>query len=216
MPENGYETALKALMEAALEAVKRETKEERDIPIGISNRHIHLSQVDLEVLFGFGYELTPIKDLSQPGQFACEETLILCGPKGSIENVRVLGPVRNKTQVEILSGDGFKLGIKAPVRLSGDLEGTPGITIVGPKGSIRTEEGVIAAKRHIHMTAKEAGMYGVENGQIVKIKMEGQRGGVYDNVEVRVSEASALECHLDVEEANAMALGSSMAVKIIK
>ena len=160
--------------------------------------------------------MTPIKDLSQPGQFACKEMVTICGPKGAIEKVRVLGPVRNKTQVEILTGDGFKLGVSAPARQSGDLEGTPGITIVGPKGSVQIKEGLIVAQRHIHMTLEDAAAYGVHDGQIVDIEIEGPRGGTYANVIVRANNTSALECHLDTEEANAMSINSSTKIKIKK
>jgi len=121
-------------------------KKEIPIVVGVSNRHVHLSREDVEILFGKDYQLTPIKDLGQPGQFACKETVIIVGPKGAIENVRVLGPERKETQVEISLTDAFKLGIMPPVRDSGDLEGTPGIVIVGPKGSVIKEKGVIVAK----------------------------------------------------------------------
>ncbi|MFQ7472754.1 MAG: PduL/EutD family phosphate acyltransferase, partial [Anaerovoracaceae bacterium] len=136
--------------------------------------------------------------------------------KGAIEKVRVLGPVRSKTQIEILTGDGFKLGAKAPARLSGDLTGTPGITIIGPKGSVQTAEGLIVAQRHIHMTPQEAAAFGVCDGQIVKIEVEGPRGGVFSNVAIRATDTSALECHIDTEEANAMDVNSSTKIKIIK
>lgn len=216
MASKEYEIVLKALLEAVKAANNGAAAEPAGIPIGISNRHIHLSQADLDALFGTGYQLTPIKDLSQPGQFACKETVTICGPKGAIEKVRVLGPVRSKTQIEILAGDGFKLGVKAPARLSGDLAGTPGITIVGPKGSVQTGEGLIVAQRHIHMTPQDAAAYGVSDGQIVKIEIEGPRGGVYSNVAIRATDTSALECHLDTEEANAMDINSSTKLNIVK
>ena len=187
-----------------------------DIPLGVSNRHIHLSQTDLNALFGEGYQLTRTKDLSQPGQYACKETVILCGPKGVIENVRVLGPVRNQTQAEVLTGDCFKLGITAPPRLSGDLIGTPGITLAGPKGAIRIKEGLITALRHIHMTLADASRFGVADGQTVSIQIGGACGGIYHNVLIRANDSSSLECHLDTEEANAMKLSSGNRIKIIK
>ena len=186
------------------------------IPVGISNRHIHLSQADLETLFGPGYELTKIKDLKQPGQFACKETLTLCGPKGALEKVRVLGPLRKQTQIEVLLGDSFKLGIKPPTRMSGDLAGTPGCTIVGPAGTVVLSEGCIVAQRHIHMTAAEAAAYGVANGQIVSMEFDGPRGGVLANVAIRAGEGHALECHVDTEEANALAITSKTTFKLIK
>lgn len=217
MANENYEAVLKLLLEAVAEnASKAAAQTPSGIPVGVSNRHLHLSQADLDTLFGAGCQLTPIKDLSQPGQFACKETVTICGPKGAIEKVRVLGPVRSKTQVEILTGDGFKLGVSAPARLSGDLAGTPGITIVGPKGSVQTAEGLIVAQRHIHMTPQDAALYGVHDGQIVDIEIEGPRGGTYANVAVRANDASALECHVDTEEANAMSISSSTTIKIKK
>ena len=133
MASKEYEAVLRLLLEAVQTVNDSRTKSTDEVPVGISNRHVHLSQADLDTLFGQGYKLTPIKDLSQPGQFACKETVTIVGPKGAIEKVRVLGPVRGKSQIEILAGDGFKLGIKAPAKLSGDLTGTPGITIVGER-----------------------------------------------------------------------------------
>lgn len=217
MANENYEAILRLLLEAAQStAAPAPAQDPEGIPVGVSNRHLHLSQADQDVLFGAGYQMTPIKDLSQPGQFACKEMVTICGPKGAIEKVRVLGPVRNKTQVEILTGDGFKLGVSAPARQSGDLEGTPGITIVGPKGSVQIKEGLIVAQRHIHMTLEDAAAYGVHDGQIVDIEIEGPRGGTYANVIVRANNTSALECHLDTEEANAMSINSSTKIKIKK
>jgi putative phosphotransacetylase len=220
MPVDNYETVLNLLMKAVRENMEGSSgeceRQDDTIPVGVSNRHLHLSQEDLDTLFGPGYALTPIKDLSQPGQYACKETLTICGPKGAIEKVRVLGPVRSKTQVEILAGDCFKLGVKAPAKLSGDLAGTPGVTLVGPKGSVQMKEGVIVAQRHIHMTPADAVKYGVTDGQIVDILVDGPRGGTYKNVIVRATDASALECHIDTEEANAMNLNSLSLIKIVK
>jgi propanediol utilization protein len=187
-----------------------------DIPVGVSNRHLHLSQADLETLFGAGYELTNIKDLGQPGQFACKETLTVVGPKGAIEKVRVLGPVRKATQVEILAADGFKLGVKAPVRQSGDLAGSPGVTLVGPKGSVVLKEGTIVALRHIHMNLADAARYGVKDGDIVSMEFGGERGGIMNNVLIRANDSSALECHVDTEEANAFGISSKSTFKLIK
>lgn len=187
-----------------------------EIPVGISNRHIHLSQADLDALFGAGYELTKIKDLSQPGQYACKETVTIAGPKGAIEKVRILGPVRKETQIEVLAGDSFKLGVAGAVRMSGDLAGTPGITLVGPKGSVQTKEGLIVAQRHIHMTLADAARLGVKNGDVVDIKVAGPRGGVLSNVAIRANDASALECHIDTEEANGLGLTSKSTITIVK
>ena len=217
--ENNYENLLKLFMEAVqttLSAPKVAAEDPSIVPVGISNRHLHLSQADQDRLFGEGYQMTKIKDLSQPGQYACKETVTICGPKGAIENVRILGPVRSKTQIEILAGDCFKLGAKAPARLSADLQGTPGITIIGPKGSVQTAEGLIVAQRHIHMTPEDAQRIGVADGQTVSIQVEGPRGGIYGNVAVRATNTSALECHIDNEEANAMSINSLSKIKIIK
>lgn len=214
MASKEYEVLMQALLKAVQEASKENAASTAaGVPVGISNRHIHLSQADLDQLFGAGYQLTPMKELSQPGQFACKETVTICGPKGAIEKVRVLGPVRKETQIEIVAGDCFKLGVKAPAKLSGDLAGTPGITVVGPRGSVQTAQGLIVAQRHIHMAPADAQAYGVQDGQIVKIRVSGLRGGIYDNVAIRVTTSSKLECHLDTEEANAM--GVAGAVEIV-
>lgn len=186
------------------------------IPVGVSNRHIHISQEDLDILYGKGYQLTKTKDLGQPGQYACKEYVIVAGPRSAIEKVRILGPVRKETQVELLASDCRKLGIPMVVRQSGDLAGAPGVTIVGPKGSVYRNESAVVALRHIHMTPADAEHYGVKDGQVVKIKFGGQRGGIYDKVICRVSPTAALECHLDVEEANAMGVDGSSKFTIIK
>lgn len=218
---DNYEKVLKLFMEAVQQVSKPEgccesKADSSAIPVGISNRHLHLSRADQDILFGPGYEMTKIKDLSQPGQFACKETVTICGPKGAIEGVRILGPTRSQTQVEILTGDSFKLGVKSVARLSADLKGTPGITIVGPKGSVQIPEGVIVAQRHIHMTLEDAKCLGVSDGDTVCIELEGPRGGVYSNVAIRANNASALECHIDTEEANAMSVNPLSKIKIIK
>lgn len=212
-----YEAVMKLLLDAVRSSSDSDCRDGSDmIPVGVSNRHVHLSQKDLDALFGFGYQLTPTRDLSQPGQYACRETVTLCGPKGAVEKVRVLGPVRLKTQVEVLAGDGFKLGIRAPVRLSGDLQGTPGLTLVGPKGSVQMEEGVIAAQRHIHMTPQDALRYGVSDGQVVQVEIREPRGGVFHHVAIRVTQESVLEYHLDIEEANGMSVDASTKIKLVK
>lgn len=186
------------------------------VSVGVSGRHVHLSQENLEALFGAGYELTPIKELSQPGQFAAKEMVTLVGPKGVIERVRVLGPVRPSTQVEVLRGDTFKLGVPACVRMSGKLEGTPGITLAGPHGTVALPQGVIVAARHIHMTCDEAAQRGLHDGQVVSIAFGGERGGRLDNVVVRANSTSALDCHIDTEEANAFGIKNGSVVEIIK
>lgn len=192
-------------------------KKELPIVTGVSNRHVHLSREDVETLFGKDYQLTPIKDLGQPGQFACKETVIIVGPKGAIEGVRVLGPERKETQVEISLTDAFKIGVMPPVRDSGDLEGTPGITIVGPKGSVVKQRGVILAKRHIHMHTNDAEKFGVKDKDIVKVIVEkGERRVIFDDVLIRVSEKFALEFHVDTDEANAALLKTGDLVFILE
>ncbi|MBO1139573.1 phosphate propanoyltransferase [Enterococcus avium] len=184
------------------------------IPVGISNRHIHLSQAALDKLFGNHYQLTKLKDLSQPGQYACKECVTLAGPKGVIEKVRILGPVRAETQVEILQSDTFKLGVKGALRLSGDLNGTPGLTLIGPNGAFEMAKGVIIAKRHIHMLPEEAERFGVTDGQVVTIDFAGERGGSLNNVVIRATANSGLECHIDTEEANALGVTPGTTIKI--
>jgi len=173
------------------------------IPIGVSAHHIHLSTEHLEALFGAGHELTPLAPLAQPGQFASEEQLSLIGPRGRIDRVRVLGPVRAKTQVEISRTEEYRLGIDAPVRMSGDLRGSPGLILEGPEGQVRLEEGVICAQRHMHMTPEDALRFGLRDGDVVSIRVEGERSVVFGDVAIRVSPKFKLEMHLDTDEANA-------------
>ena len=169
-----------------------------------SARHIHVTQQTLETLFGAGHQLTNKKDLSQPGQFACEEKVTLVGPKGQLK-VSILGPVRPADQVELSFTDARTLGLKAvPVRESGDVAGTPGIKLVGPKGEVEIAEGVLVAKRHIHMTPEDADKLGVKDKEIVSVKAESQeRSCIFGDVVVRVSEKFALAMHIDTDEANA-------------
>jgi putative phosphotransacetylase len=176
------------------------------IPIGISNRHVHLSREDMNALFGYGAELTPMKAVKQPGQYAAEETVTLRGPKGELSKVRVLGPLRSSTQVEISVSDGFALGVKAPVRMSGDLQGSPGIEIIGPRGRVVKTDGVIVAWRHIHISPADAQRFGLRDGMEIDVRTAGLRGGVLSRVVVRVSADAVLEMHIDVEEANAFGL----------
>lgn len=176
------------------------------IPIGVSNRHVHLCKKDLETLFGEGYELTKKSDLKQPGQFASNELVTIRGSKGEFENVRILGPIRNKTQVEISLTDSFRLGVKAPIKESGKLEGTPGLEIIGPKGKINVDEGTIVALRHIHMTPKDARLMNVKDGDFVDVEIFGQRRAIMSKVLVRVSDSYRLEMHLDTDEANSVSI----------
>ncbi|HOO11774.1 MAG TPA: phosphate propanoyltransferase [Bacillota bacterium] len=187
----------------------------KKVPVGLSNRHLHVTKEHLEKLFGPGHELTEIKALSQPGQYACEEKVDIVGPKGTLNGVRILGPVRKETQVEVLAADAYKLGLKVPVRDSGDLEGTPGVKIVGPKGEVDLDYGVIIAARHIHMHPDDAKVFGVEDFQRVKVRVEGMRGLVFENVLIRVSPTYALDMHLDTEEGNAAGVGNGDMVEVI-
>ncbi len=187
-----------------------------DVVVGVSNRHIHLSQEDLEVLFGKGHTLTKMKDMKQPGQFAAEETVTIQGTKGKFEEVRVLGPVRKETQIEISISDSFKLGIKPPVRESGKLNETPGVKIIGPKGEVVKEHGVIIAGRHIHMPKFIADIKGYKDGDIVKVETAGERKVLLYNVLMRVGNNMAKEIHLDMDEANASGLKNNDYVKIIR
>ncbi|HWR45590.1 phosphate propanoyltransferase [Sporomusa sp.] len=188
----------------------------KPIPVGISARHLHVSREHLDILFGEGYQLTVKKDLSQPGQFACEEQVDLVTEKGSFKKVRILGPERKQTQIEIALTDALKLGINPPVRDSGDLKGSPGLTLVGPKGEVKLEEGVIAACRHIHMTTADAAELGLKDKDIVKVRYNGERGLIYDNVLARVSDSFQLECHLDTDEGNAAKINTGNTVEIVK
>lgn len=189
----------------------------RDIPVGISNRHIHLDKKALSVLFGEGYELTPLKDLSQPGQYACKEVVTLVGPSmRAIENVRVLGPLRRAPQVEISRTDSFTLKVKPPVRESGKTEGSAGITVIGPRGVLTLKEGCIIANRHIHMSEEDGQAFGVSDGDTVTVDAEsGTRRTRFFDVQVRVSPDFRLEMHLDTDDANAAGLGNGALVHIV-
>ena len=175
--------------------------------IEVSARHIHLSREDLDKLFGEGYELKIKKDLSQKGEFAAEETVTLVGPKNSIEKLRVVGPVREKTQVELSYSDCFWAGIDAPLRLSGDVSGSAGAKTMGPKGEVELKEGVIVAKRHLHINPKEAEELNLKNNDLVKIKVIGERGLIFQNITVRVKPNFKKSAHIDTDEANAAGLG---------
>ncbi len=185
------------------------------VPIGISNRHVHVSEEDLQLLFGKGYQLKNNKNLKQVGQYAADEIVTIQGSRGSIEKVRILGPVRKATQVEISITDSFKLGVKAPVMESGNMEDTPGITIIGPKGTVELKKGVLVASRHIHMQDTMATELGFKNNDVVKVETFGKRALVFHNVLIRVHQDFRLEMHVDMDEANAAALQNDDLVKII-
>lgn len=177
---------------------------EKTVLIETSARHVHVSQADLEILFGKGYELTKKKELSQPGQYACEERVAVVGPKNRFPAVSILGPVRNATQVEISASDARAIGVSAPVRESGDIKGSAGCKIIGPKGEIDISEGVIVAKRHIHMTHDDAEKYGLEDKQTVCVKVPSdERELIFGDVVVRVSPSFSLAMHIDTDESNA-------------
>jgi putative phosphotransacetylase len=176
---------------------------QKQVPIGISARHIHLSADHIEILFGSGYSLKELKPLSQPGQFAAEETVAVIGPKGCFEKVRILGPSRKLTQLEISRTDSFQLGINPPVRESGNIEGTPGIKIVGPAGEIELDKGVIVAARHIHFHTSDAEKWGIKDRELLKVKVNGERPLILENVLARVSDQYSLDMHIDTDEANA-------------
>ncbi len=186
------------------------------VPIGVSARHIHLTQHDVEVLFGPGYQLTKKKDL-MGGQFASNERVTIVGLKlRAIENVRILGPVRKASQVEISATDAIKLGIKAPIRESGDIKGSAPIALVGPAGALYLKEGCIVAARHIHMAPSDATAAGVHDGDYVSVKVDNDRGTTYNHVKIRVDDSFTLEMHIDTDEANASHIAQGDTAVIVK
>ncbi|MCR4402678.1 MAG: phosphate propanoyltransferase [Firmicutes bacterium] len=188
------------------------------VPVGVSSRHVHLCARDFEALFGVESAkrgLEKLRDLSQPGQFAAKEMVALVGPKGSIHGVRVLGPLRSRTQIEISRTDGFALGVSPPVRDSGDVDGSVAMTLVGPAGAVNLKEGVIIATRHIHMSPRDASSWGLRDGDRVDVEVEGVRSLVFRGVLVRVREDFQLEMHVDTDEANAALLRTGDVVKVI-
>jgi putative phosphotransacetylase len=186
------------------------------VPAAASSRHVHLSAEAVEALFGKGYQLKTLRSLSQPGQVACEETVDLIGPKGKIKGVRVLGPVRPATQVEVSLTDTYRLGIEPVVRMSGDIAGSPGCTLSGPAGQVTLSEGVIVAARHLHMSGEEAALYGLKDGDVVAARKEGEREVVFGNVLVRAGDSHALDLHLDIDEANAAGIQNGDLLKLMK
>jgi len=188
----------------------------KKVPVGVSNRHLHITQSDLEKLFGNGATLTKFKDLSQTGQYACEEMVSLVSCKGQIDKVRILGPVRKETQVEITLTDSFKLGIMVPIRESGNISQTPGIKLIGPHGSLELENGLIIASRHIHMSLQDAEEFGVKNGDIVSVQSDGLRSVIFRNVVIRVREDFVLDFHIDTDEANAAFIKTGDQLELIR
>lgn len=195
------------------------------IPVGVTNRHFHISQSDLEALFGKGHELTPLREISQKGQFAAEETLDVVGPKGRISGIRIVGPARGQTQLEIACSDAYRLGIDPPVRYSGDLRNSAGVKVIGSAGEVRLKEGVIVPQRHIHMSPEEARQFGVKDQDRVFVApVESNtidpdcepRTTIFCNVLIRVDETFVLDFHIDIDEANAAGLKSGDWVYIVR
>lgn len=186
-----------------------------EVPVGVSARHVHLTQEHVEILFGKGYQLTKKKEL-MGGQFASNELVTIVGLKlRAIENVRILGPVRKASQVEISATDMVKLGIKAPIRESGNIKGSAPIAIVGPKGVVYLEEGCIIAKRHIHMSPADAKAAGVKDNDVVSVKADNERGTVFNHVQIRVDGSFTLEMHMDTDEANGAKISTGQTVTIV-
>lgn len=214
MENNNIELITRLVMEAMEQ--KDNSSNGYVVPIGVSARHIHLTQEHVEILFGEGYQLTKKKEL-MGGQFASNELVTIVGLKlRAIENVRVLGPVRSKSQVEISATDAIRLGVKAPIRPSGDIKGSAAIAVVGPKGVVYLNEGCIIAQRHIHMAPKDAMAAGVKDGDVVSVKADNERGTVFNHVQIRVDDSFTLEMHIDTDEANAAKIATGQTVTVIK
>lgn len=215
MDNSNVELITKMVLEAVEKKKAAQSEAGFLVPIGVSARHIHLTQEHVEILFGEGYHLTKFKEL-MGGQFASNEKVTIVGLKlRAIENVRVLGPVRKNTQVEISATDAISLGVKAPIRESGNIAGSAPIAIIGPKGAVYLNEGCIVAKRHIHMAPKDAMAAGVHDGDIVAVKADNERGTIFNNVQIRVDDSFTLEMHIDTDEANAAQIKSGDTVRIV-
>lgn len=214
---NGY-SDVEQITRLVLQAIDgaKENQNGMTVPVGVSARHIHLSQEDVEKLFGAGYQLTKKKEL-MGGQYAANEQCTIVGLKlRAIENVRILGPVRKKSQVEISATDARTLGVKAPLRESGDVAGSAAVALVGPKGVVYLNEGCIVAARHIHMTPEQAASASLHDGEYVSVRMGNERGAVLDNVKIRVDKSFSLEMHIDTDEANACQVKQGDFATIIK
>ena len=206
MEEQEYKKLVDMITETIYKEIKPEEKLSNlfSIPVETSNHHVHLTRDSLNVLYGKDYELTKLRDLSQPGEFASNEQVSIVGANMRvIEKVRILGPIREYTQAELSITDGYFLGLDLPTRISGNIKGSPPIIFIGPKGVLTLSEGAIRAARHIHMTLKDAENYQVKNGDRVKAEVSGEHGVIYKDVVIRVSEKSKLALHLDTDEANA-------------
>lgn len=210
---------MKELIEKITQRIEQMEKFEKfPIIVNISNRHVHLTKEHFEILFGPEAKLTKLRDLMQPGQFAANETVTIIGPKGKFENVRIIGPIRKYTQIEISRTDSFVLGVKPPIRDSGNLAGSAGLTIVGPKGKVELKEGCIIALRHIHFTPEDAQKLGINDKDYVKILVGKGKGRetIFSDVICRVSKEYATECHLDTDEANAANIDNGDYVYIVE
>jgi len=186
------------------------------VPIGISNKHLHLSEQALATLFGEGHKLTPYKELVQPGQYAAHEQVDIVGPKGSFKNIRIIGPTRPQTQVEVSLTDARALGIDPPVRESGKLQGSPGIKLVGPKGELELESGAIVALRHIHLSPEQASEAGLQDKDLVDVKVYGKRPLIFEDVLIRSGEGHFREFHIDTDEANAAGAANNDEAEILR
>lgn len=206
MEEQDYKKLVDMITETIYKKIKpkEESSHLFSIPAEISNHHVHLTRNSLDILYGKDYELTKLRDLSQPGEFASNERVSIVGANMKvIEKVRILGPLREYTQAELSITDGYFLGLDLPTRISGNIKGSPPIIFIGPKGVLTLSEGAIRAARHIHMTPKDAEDYKVKNGDRIKVEVSGEHGVIYKDVVIRVSEKSKLAFHLDTDEANA-------------
>ena len=207
---------MSASVNQLVDTIVQALKKELFIEVEASGRHVHLSRADVDTLFGVGYKLTPVKELSQPGQYACSERVTISGPKGSIKNVVVLGPERKASQVEVSLTDALALGIKAPIRQSGDITGTPEITVSNGDKEVKLSQGLIVAKRHMHITPEDAQRFHVTDGEIVKVKVFGARPLIFDDLVVRVSKDFRTYIHIDYDEANACGFTKGTLGMIIK
>lgn len=209
------EQLVETIVKEVMAKLKDQPQQKREVVCNVSARHIHLSQPHVEALFGEGYQLTVMKDLQQPGQYAANEQVAVIGPKGTFPKVRVLGPARGDTQLEISATDARTLGVQPVVRMSGKIEGTPGFIIEGPKGRVTVDKGVIVAARHIHATPADAERLGVKDGQVVRVRKTGTRALTFDDVVFRVNPNFALEMHIDTDEANAAQVKDGDMLEII-
>ena len=210
------EQQVRELVADVVAQLLRDGGQEDTVPVEVSARHVHLTQADVEALFGPGHTLTPKRDLSQPGQFLAEERVSIVTGKGALHNVAVLGPVRKHSQVELSLTDARALGLKAPIRQSGDTKGCPGVCLLAGERMLQTEESVMVAQNHIHMTPADAARFGVQDGQRVRVAMETERPVTFDDVVIRVDEKFSLAMHIDFDEANACAFQNGAHGRLVR